>query len=303
MSGGLTHSKAQIQLARDNREREPIKSCLTLLASRSDDAATNAWFAGLRYQIDGDNHDAAKALQRLRQFNLPTPARDDRVSLQAWLAWLSAAALLADHADHANLLAEYAPDLASTIERLPAPDDALDGLWLGALQLAAGIVLRHESCAQLGAAAYRHAIDNILHPEGFLKGIVDDESRQNTYAAQVSGCCALTLMAEMAQLARLDLWAYDNRGVTPITAATYALYYYFYPERWRWSEGLTSAEAEAAVRAEGAFIEIVNRRSPLNGVDALFDDLRPLFCAYGGGLTTLTHGIDPPKRKRRWSLR
>ena len=303
MSGGITHTPAQIELARQNRHIQPIADCVTRLKSAPDDAMTGAWFAGLRYQLDGAVTDADQAIQLLRDKQLPTPDSADRASSCTWLAWLSAAALLHDHANYAELLEEEAAELAASVESLPSPDDALDELWLGALQLASGIVWRHDPCIQLGASTYRDAIDSMIHPEGFLKGIVDDESRPQTYAAQVSGCCALTLMAEMGQVAGLDLWEYDNRGVTPITAATYALYYFFYPEQWRWSESLTAAETAASMRGEGAFLEIVNRRQPLSGVDALFGELRPLFCAYGGGMTTLTHGMEPPRKRRRFSLR
>ena len=109
-------------------------------------------------------------------------------------------------------------------------------------------------------------------------------------------------MAEMAAQAGLDLWSYDNRGVTPATAATYLLYYFYFPEKWKWSPGLTRQRTTDVIRREGAFLEIVNQRAPLHAVDPLLEELRPLFCPWTGGLTTLTHSIPPVREKRRWRL-
>ena len=179
--------------------------------------------------------------------------------------------------------------------------DPLDQIWQGCLQLAAGIVLDHETLRELGADRYHRAVEEIIHPEGYLKGIVDVPDKEDGYAAQLSGTCALVLMAEMAEQVGMALWSNDNRGVTPVTATVYSLYYYFYPEKWKWSDGLTGQQAGAAMRNEGAFIEIVNRRHPLRAVDHLFEEMRPFFDPLAGGLTTLTHGTAAP-RKRRWRL-
>ncbi len=302
---GLFHSAEHLALARDNREREPVASALRLLEKRADEPLKAAYLAALRYQFLADRPAAEIALELLGKADAPAGAIVGQARCKALLAWLSVAALLRQHAAWRALQTELMPAYVAAVASLTEPHDPLEELWQGALRLGTGIVFEHESSARMGAEAYRKAVDHVIHPEGFLKGIVDvdgsQQTSEQTYAKQVSGACALTLMAEMAPQAGLDLWSYDNRGVTPVTATTYLLYYYYYPENWRWSENLSAQDTAAAMANEGAFIEMVNRRHPLRGVEQLLAELRPMFCASGGGLSTLTHGLAPPK-KRRWRL-
>ena len=79
----------------------------------------------------------------------------------------------------------------------------------------------------------------MIHPEGFLKGIADLDDSPGRYEAQVSGSCALVLLAQMAGQVGLDLWSYDNRAVSIFTAVAYTHYYYFFPEKWRWEAALS----------------------------------------------------------------
>ncbi len=298
---GLFHRAEHLALARDNREGEPVASALLLLERRDEDPLRAAHLAALRYQVLADRPAAEIALERLGKADATAGEIVDQARCKSLLGWLSVAAMLRQHASWQALRAEIMPAFVAAVSDMADPRDPLDELWQGATQLATGIVFKHEHFRQTGAGAYRKGVDHIIHPEGFLKGIVDVESIEPTYAKQVSGACALVIMAEMATHAGLDLWSYDNRGVSPVTATTYLLYYYYYPEHWRWSDDLSPDDAAAAVAREGAFIEIVNRRHPLRGVEQLLAETRPMFCASGGGLTTLTHGLAPPK-KRRWRL-
>ncbi|MCY4018031.1 MAG: hypothetical protein OXG39_01360 [Chloroflexi bacterium] len=298
---GLFHRAEHLALARDHREREPVASALRLLDKRDQDPLKAAHLAALRYQFFDDRTAAETALEQLGKADLADGAIVDQARCKSLLGWLSLAAMLRQHANWQALQTEIMPAFVAAASGMTAARNPLEELWQGATQLATGIVFEHESFRQLGAAAYRKAVDHVIHPEGFLKGIVDVESAEPTYAEQVSGACALVIMAEMAAPAGLDLWSYDNRGVSPVTATTYLLYYYYYPERWRWSDGLSPDDTAAVLAGEGAFIEIVNRRHPLRGVEQLLAEMRPMFCGYGGGLTTLTHGLAPPK-KRRWRL-
>ncbi len=300
---GLFHSDEQLSLARDNREREPVASALRWLSKPAAEPLQTAYRAAMRYQFFADGAAAAIALEQLGKAEMAAAAVINLARCKTLLGWLTVAAMLRQHARWHTLQSQLLPAILAALAGLPAADDPLAEIWQGALRLGAGIVFEHEPSTRLGAAAYRMAVDDVIHPEGFLKGIVDVdvESGESTYAKQVSGTCALTLMAEMGSQAGLNLWSYENRGVSPVTAATYLLYYYYYPERWRWSEKLTVADTAAVIASEGAFIEVVNRRQPLRGIEYLLAEMRPLFSAAGGGLTSLTHGLAPPK-KRRWRL-
>ena len=298
---GLFHTAEHLALARDNRERESVAGALSLLDSREEEPMTTAHLSALRYQFFDDRRAAETALDLLSKADLALGVDADQARCKSLLGWMSVAAMLRQHQGWQALLTEAMSKLSVAVTGVAPAADPLGELWQGALQLATGIVFEHESCKQLGVAVFRRAVDQFIHPEGFLKGIVDVESNAPSYAMQVSGTCALVIMAEMAEHAGLNLWSYDNRGVSPVTATTYLLYYYYYPEHWRWSDCLSQADTAAVMRCEGAFIEMVNRRHPLRGVDLMLAEQRPMFCATGGGLTTLTHGHAPPK-KRRWRL-
>ena len=291
---GLYFADENLDLARANRRREPIRSALAYLDRASDDPLAAAQLTGLRYRLFGDAA-AAAAVQ------MPRPADLPRADFRQLLGWLSALDMLREAPTWTSWQADWLAALQARLEDTAAVGP-LDELWRGALLMAAGIILERDAYFARGQDVYRQAIHTRIHPEGFLKGIVDAPGAAQSYGLQVSGTCALVLMAEMAGHAGVDLWSVDNRGVTPITATAYLLYYYFYPENWKWETGLTRAATAALMRRQGAFIEIVHRRQALPAADHLLAEQRPMFSADGGGLTTLTHGIAPPPQKRRWSL-
>ena len=291
---GLYFAEDNLRLARENRQREPIRSALIRLGQASDDPLISAQLAGLRYRLFGDDEVAAAAIEELG------PADGSAADFRRLLGWLAALEMLRGVPSWASLQADWSSALETRLENSKAVEP-LDELWRGAAMMAAGVVLERSAYVQRGADIYRQAIHTRIHPEGFLKGIVDVAGLTQSYARQVSATCALVLMAEMAAHAGLDLWAFDNRGITPITATAYLLYYYFYPEQWKWEAGITRAATAALMQEQGAFIEMVHRRHTLPGADHLLAEQRPMF-SVAGGLTTLTHGIVPPPKKKRWSL-
>ena len=299
--GGLYFGAEHLQLARQNRDDEVIRAAAQLLDRRMHESLDIAYLAALRYQYSDNEASAIVAAQLLRQADLDSALAREQEGCKLLLGWLSVFSMLRQHQSWSKLLPQYDALYSAATAALRESDDPLDELWRGALQLAVGIVFDQEQARQNGTAIYGHAVQDVIHPEGYLRGIADSHDGPGGYAAQVSGTCALVLMAEMAAQIGLDLWSVDNRGVTPVTATTYLIFYYFYPEKWIWSTGVTRDETEAVVRREGAFIEMVNRRYPLRGVEHLLDDLRPLFSPIAGGLTTLTHGA-APEVKRRWRL-
>lgn len=291
---GLFHREADLQLARDNREREPIRGALARLDAPEADPLAEACQSALRGQLFDNVEAGFRAAVSLRQANLELA--DDLGDIQRALAWISVAAMLRGHDAWE---ASWRDVIAGALDGFSETDEALRGLWLGALTMAAGILLESDDAIQRGVAVYRRFVDEQIHPEGFLKGIADLDDAPGRYEAQVSGSCALVMLAEMAALVGLDLWSYDSRAVSVFTAVTYTHYYYFFPEKWRWEADLTRERTNAIMRREGAFMELVNRRGPPAGIEQFLAEQRPLFCAYGGGLTTLTHGLAPAK-KRRW---
>ena len=302
-SAYLLFSAGDLQLARDNQTREPVRSALPLLGSHPEDALELALLQALRFLFYGDAEAGRAALQALR---IPDPQALDPARLPAIkrrFGWLTVMSQLRDHPDwhgSAESLIALTADPAPRLEA-SAAGDLLRALWLAACDMAAGILLGDDGRFQSAVSAYRRAVDQRIHPEGFIKGLVDIDGARQTYEAQFAATGALVLLSEMAQQAGEDLWTYNNRAVSVNTAATYTYYYYFYPERWRWEDGLTREQTMAIMRREGAFFEMVNRRSPLRDGEALFAEQRPLFSAVAGGLTTLTHGLKP-RAKKRWRL-
>ncbi len=184
---------------------------------------------------------------------------------------------------------------AAEVDRLTqaaAQSSFVERLWSGVVLLTAGVVLEDTARFEAGATIYRETIDQHVRPEGYLPPAV--EGGVGSLERQLRSAQALTLMAEAAACAGLDLWSYASRGVTATTAASYCVFYYFYPEKWPWQSGLDES-VRVLYREYGAFLEIVNRRARPRTIQALLDELRPCYNPYGGGLTTLTHSL-PARR-------
>ena len=299
----LLFSSGDMQLARDNQDREPVRSALPRLDAQPEDALERAQLLALRYLFfdDAEAGGTAVAVWQAQAFQDSDPA--DLSAIQRAFGWLTVMSLMRDHRDwpegagtHPALGDDFPQPCADS-----AGGDLLRTLWLAVAAMAAGLLIEDDGRFQRAAAAYRHVVDQHIHPEGYIKSLVDVDGARQTYEAQFSATGALTLMSEMARQAGVDLWGYNNRAVSVNTAATYTYYYYFFPERWRWEAGLTRERTLSIMRGEGAYFEIVNRRSPLRNGEALFAEQRPLFSAVAGGLATLTHGLKPPAKKR-WRL-
>ncbi|MYD08554.1 MAG: hypothetical protein F4X02_00800 [Chloroflexi bacterium] len=291
----LLFSASDLQLARDNRDREPIRGALPRLDGQPADALALAQLQALRYVFHDDAAAGRRAIEIVRRQDL---SGDDLAGLSAIkrrFGWLSVMSLLRDHPDWRDGACDFRVVAGDARQQLDAAGEVLlRALWLATLVMAAGILLKDEERVASAASTYRRAVDQHIHPEGYFKGIVDVDGASGTYQAQFAATGALVLMSEMAQ----DLWSYNNRAVSANTAATYTFYYYFFPERWRWEGGLTREITMDIMRREGAYFEMVNRRSPLRGGEELFAEQRPLFSAVAGGLTSLTHGLKPPAKKR-----
>jgi len=300
---GLTFDQSHIDATQAKDDSDHIAEAFDYLTNtQNDDPLVQAYLLGLRHRFMNDSGSGQQAVALLRHAQSAPPDASYQEQVRRLLAWLSVIEMLPAIPD-----AQPMDNIRNQVDALNQPPDTatlLDGLWLGALNIGAGIVFNDDDRFAQGEDLYRLAITQHIHPEGYLKGIVEqgDEELTDTYHQQVSGTSALVLMAEMATLAGVDFWSIDNRGVSPITAATYTMYYYYYPEKWKWETELTEETTEAVIKADGAFMEIVHRRSPLRAIEQLFEVQRPMFNIYGGGLTTLTHGAPAPRPKKRWSI-
>lgn len=295
----LLFSQSDLQLARDNQEREPIRSALPRLESQPEDALARAQLQALRCLLYKDSDAGRTALEAIETQDFQDFDPSNLAAIKRRFGWLTVLSQLREQPDFADSHRAAAGAAAQEING--ADGDLPRTLWLAAVAMAGGILLEDDARVQSATAVYRRVVDRHIHPEGFFKGIVDVDGARQTYQAQFAATGALALMSEMAQHAGQELWSYNNRAVSANTAATYSFYYYFFPERWRWEEGLAREHTVATMRREGAFFEMVNRRSPLRGAEELFAEQRPMFSPVAGGLTTLTHGLKP-RAKKRWRL-
>lgn len=295
----LLFSESDLRLARDKREREPVRGALPWLDSQPEDALALAQLLALRFLFYADADAGKRAVELSRAQEFGACENDDIAAIQRRFGWLQVISQLRDQPDFADSYRAFAGAAAQQLNG--DEGDLLRALWLAVVAMAAGILLEDDKQFQSAVSVYRRAVDQHIHPEGFFKGLVDVEGARGTYQAQFAATGALALMSEMAGQAGEDLWSYNNRAVSVNTAATYTFYYYFFPERWRWEGGLTRERTMAIMRREGAYFELAHRRNPLRGAEELFAEQRPLFSAAAGGLTSLTHGLKPPAKKR-WRL-
>jgi len=173
--------------------------------------------------------------------------------------------------------------------------------WLTLLRITGGLLFDQEAWFEAGAAQYRQVIDNDIHPEGYLRPAVERKQPDgDSLLRMLLAVDALSLGAEAAYHAGTDLWGYQNRDVGLNTAVTYLVYYYFYPDKWRWDEGLTVEEVQPLYKQHGAFIEIAASHDYPRGVEILLEAERPFFSTYAGGLTTLSHIRTRPRHRIRW---
>lgn len=292
---GLYFTQSHVEQARQARDRAPYQAAWNLLHSKEPkgDVASAQWNALLyRFSSDDDAGSQAFALltaEHILRFD-PETRYLDRLAIT--LAWAQSFEMLRDHpAFSQEAQAQWLASFSDTVEHLNRTiTTGFRNLWLQALNLAAGVVLEREDLFETGVQEYQRAVREDIHPEGFVRGAVESGDGLGFYR-QMRSVQALVLMAEAAQHAGVDLWGYTVRGVSLMTAATYVMYYHFRPDKWRWDEGLEEV-IPPFFRKHAGFMEMVNRRANRpRDIQMLLDDLRPIYDVYGGGLTTLTHGL------------
>lgn len=201
--------------------------------------------------------------------------------------------------DSKNWLKEFA-GFSDKLQVTVEDANFLEQLWLTTLLVVSGVVLEDDSRFETGISRVKEIVDTKIHPEGYFKPLSEIASdKESAFNEMVSACAALSLACEAATQAGENLWQYENRDVSLNTSVTYLVYYYFYPDKWRWGEGdLTEEQTRAIFSQSGAWIEISTLRVNPRGVELLLDEQRPFFNAYMGGLTTLSH----IKTERAWRI-
>ncbi|MBI5666964.1 MAG: alginate lyase family protein [Chloroflexi bacterium] len=294
---GLTFTGEHIRQARAERDREPFRSAWAFLLEQEQTGALSAaqWNA-LRYRFDDDTAVGERAVRMLLDLGVGYNG-EVLDQLTTLLALAQTFEMLRDHpAFDQPAPTAWLESLAVTVSDFHHAADRLsplEQLWLGTLNIAAGVVLEREDWFEAGADIYRQTIHDDVRPEGFLPQAVDGRDGGSLFR-QLLSVKALVLSAEIAAHAGADLWGYAIRGVSVMTACAYLFFYYYYPEKWRW-DTLVEGEAPRLFREHGGFLELVNRRARPRDARLMLDELRPIYDVTGGGLTTLTHGV-PTRR-------
>jgi hypothetical protein len=298
---GLYFTPDHAQKAIKNRDHEPFQAAWNLLLDTDSHPGAPAAIQlnGLLYRFNDDIEAGLEAVEALQSgiglYEDDAPLELEALEMNIILA--QCFELVRDHvAWTSETQAEWLQQYMAQVEafnRAANNIPLVERVWLGLVNIAAGIVLEDAACLDAGAAIYRQTIDTDIRPEGYLPLAVEGSDGGSLYR-QLFTVSALVLMAEAASHVGLDLWDYTSRGISVVTAASYLIYYYYYPDQWRW-DTVSQESATELFRSNGAFLEMVNLHARPQDLKLLLDDLRPLYSVSGGGLTTLSHAL--PNRR------
>jgi hypothetical protein len=294
---GLYFTAEHVQNARKNREREPFTAAWAFLGEQNVQPGTLAaiQWNGLRYRFDDDSQAGEQAVIDLQTgIGLDVDGSlSDFDALASAITLAQCFELVHDHPfwtpESQTAWSGRFAGLGDFLNRQPETITLVERIWGGLLNVALGIVLEDEVRLQAGVDVYRQVIDNDIRPEGFLPLAVEGSDGGSLWR-QMLAVGGLVLTAEAAAHVGLDLWSYTLRGISVVTAASYLIYYYYYPDQWRW-DTLAEANTKQLFKEHGAFLEMVNHHARPKDIKLLFDELRPLYNLTGGGLTTLSHAL------------
>ncbi|MGB1286331.1 MAG: alginate lyase family protein [Aggregatilineales bacterium] len=293
---GLYFGQAEIDAAQATRDNKKFAAAWERLKNPPvPEAVPAAMWHALRYRLLNNAAEGEKGISGL----LSLSSIDSETFYEATRQLIARAHIFEMLRLHPAFTAQqqWLNDFAAHADELlkVESDDYIDVAWRMTLKIVAAIVLDNEDIFTEGIAEFRKSIDADIHPDGYIHRAVKAKNT-NTFLRQLRASAALCLAAEAAMQVGVNLWDTGSRGVDANTPIAYLNFFYFYPERWQWSEGLTRDDTERMIRREGAFIEIAAHRGIIRDIDILLDDQRPLIDVYGGGIPTLTHP-DIQKRK------
>ncbi len=289
---GLYFSAAQVEAARKQLDQPPLREAWAMLRERQQQGTAAAQWAGFRYLFSQDEQAGAEGIKSLIQCFVDgfDPQTTYMQAIEDTLTLCHAFELLRGHpAFEVALQMQCIDFIASRLDYLDQLDyerSYVETIWQALLHVVAGIVLERADLFSAGVTVYERVIHDDIHPQGYI-GKVVEPGDGGGLLRQLLAVDGLVLMAEAASHVGVDLWSYSYRQVSLMTAATYLLYYYFFPEKWRWDQGVST---DPYHKRNGLF-EIINRHTPLHDLQPILDELRPIYDAPGGGLTTLSHGV------------
>lgn len=299
---GLYFTSEHIEQARREHDSEPFRSAFLYLRDREQQGADAAQWNGYRYRFDLDRRAGEDAIDQLQRC-IEDPLTEDMTYLDTVAQNILLAQsfeMVRDHpAWYPGAQQQWVNAFADRVNTLavsPYKDTQVENLWMAALVMSSGILLEREDVFNLGVDEFKRMVDDEISPRGHIPKAVEGKDGGSLYR-QILTSSALVLMAEMAAHCGVDLWEYNNRGVSVTTAAVYPIYYFYTTERWTWDEGITPDEAQMLFRRYGGYLEMVNRKTGYKDLKPLLEDLRPIYDPTGGGLTTLSHGVALKKKR------
>lgn len=274
----------------------------------------------LRWQLLEDSDAGARAVEALSVLTY-SAADADILTFQQAFASAQAIACLLDHPALTDSIRTRILDAwAENAARLAAGEAVQLRAWSVLIELCAGILLDQPERAEMAAAGFCALID-MVQPHGYVNALVQTRDGQ-TLPHTIQMVQGLTLAAEVGAHHGFNLWEYEQRGVSVLTAALYPLYYYYYPEKWPWDpaaspEPISAKRLSRRQRAaqilsaytpddvkvffadHASFLELVNRRAnaSVRAVTMILEEQRPIVDLLGGGPVTLTHGLPLVKRR------
>ncbi len=302
---GLYFSMEQVRRARKYRGSDSLRSAWeALLRRRPTNEPTQMQQDALLYRLNDDLAAGERALALLQSGQAATAnGVGNLAQIVRLLLQTQCHELLHDHPSFSGRAA-WLRDYAQRVEARLEQEEGLlqvESAWLNLLRLTSAIALEDESRFGRACDLFRESVRQDLHFDGYIRRAAEGR-KGGSLGRMLLTAQALCMCAEAASLAGEPLWRFDVRGVSALTPTPYLLYYYWYPERWRWDgeiegnevpqegEGAPRAdEARALFRRHAGLWELAQARSPSPDRQELLDELRPVFDVQGGGPLTLTH--------------
>ena len=326
-ASGLIFTYSHIRAAQGLRDKPPFAAAWDLLERAAADPENGAKpcvnLAGqaLYWRIGGDNDSGTRAIAALSDF-VYSAADADIMAFKDAFATAQAICCLLDHPAMTDAVRTQILDAwAENAAHLNAGEAVHLRAWAVLTELCAGVLLDQPERTEMAAAGFRALVD-MVQPHGYVASLVDVRDG-DTLPRTLQFVQGLVLAAEVGAHHGFELWEYERRGVSVLTAALYPLYYYYYPEKWPWDvkatpQPVTTKRPSRRERAaqilsdytvdtvkalfapHESFLELVNHRTQgtVRAVSMILDEERPILDLLGGGPVTLTHGLPlAPKRR------